>query len=348
MVEAVPGRRGSSLVTSYVRSGRLPGTSPRAPCRTCRSRSRRRTSRARSTKAFFASASGTRSCGRRGPAIDGSTSPRSSSTTCEYVRMLVGLVPEQVLLAVGLDERDALRRSGRSAAGSRASRRRPGRSRRSRRTRGSCSRASRGRRARATATPGPKYSTNFPTTPVWRRISVTVSTRSVAVAPSRSAPVSRKPTTCGTSIETASPSIAASASIPPTPQPSTPRPFTIVVCESVPTSVSGNATPSRDSITRARNSRLTWWQMPVFGGTTLKLSKAPLAPAQEGVALAVALELELDVALDREPGRELVHLHGVVDHELGRDERVDPGRVAAQLAHRVAHRGEVDDTRGRR
>ena len=30
-------------------------------------------------------ASGTRSCGRRGPAIDGSTSPRSSSTTCEYV-----------------------------------------------------------------------------------------------------------------------------------------------------------------------------------------------------------------------------------------------------------------------
>ena len=87
--------------------------------------------------------------------------------------------------------------------------------------------------------PWPKYSTNFPTTPVWRRIWVTVSTRSVAVAPSGSAPWSRKPTTCGTSIEIASPSIAASASIPPTPQPSTPRPLTIVVCESVPTTVSG-------------------------------------------------------------------------------------------------------------
>jgi hypothetical protein len=45
--------------------------------------------------------------------------------------------------------------------------------------------------------------------------------------------------TCGTSIDIGWPSIAASASIPPTPQPSTPRPLTIGVCESVPTSVSG-------------------------------------------------------------------------------------------------------------
>jgi aconitase A len=62
---------------------------------------------------------------------------------------------------------------------------------------------------------------------------------SVAVAPSSIAPVSLKPTTCGMSIEIGWPSIAASASIPPTPHPITPRPFTIVVCESVPTSVSG-------------------------------------------------------------------------------------------------------------
>src|SRR5207247_1674198 len=125
------------------------------------------------------------------------------------------------------------------------------------------------------SSPWPKYSTNFPTTPVSRRIWVTVRTRSVAVAPSGSSPMSLKPTTCGTSIDTASPSIAASASIPPTPQPRTPRPLIIVVCESVPTSVSGNARPSRDSTTRARNSRLTWWTMPVFGGTTLKLSNPP-------------------------------------------------------------------------
>ncbi len=66
-----------------------------------------------------------------------------------------------------------------------------------------------------------------------------VSTRSVAVAPSGSSPTSLKPTTFGISMDTGWPSMAASASMPPTPQPSTPRPLTIVVCESVPTRVSG-------------------------------------------------------------------------------------------------------------
>ena len=66
-----------------------------------------------------------------------------------------------------------------------------------------------------------------------------VSTRSVAVAPSGSAPFSLKPTTRGMSIETGWPSMAASASMPPTPQPTTPRPLTMVVWESVPTQVSG-------------------------------------------------------------------------------------------------------------
>ena len=87
--------------------------------------------------------------------------------------------------------------------------------------------------------PGPKNSTNFPTTPYWRSRSVMVSTRSVAVVPSGNSPASRKPMTSGMSIEIGWPSIAASASMPPTPQPTTPRPLTIVVCESVPTRVSG-------------------------------------------------------------------------------------------------------------
>ena len=43
----------------------------------------------------------------------------------------------------------------------------------------------------------------------------------------------------GISIEMGCPSMQASASIPPTPHPSTPRPLIMVVCESVPTSVSG-------------------------------------------------------------------------------------------------------------
>ena len=66
-----------------------------------------------------------------------------------------------------------------------------------------------------------------------------VSTRSVAVVPAGISPESLKPTTRGISMLTGWPSIAASASMPPTPQPSTPRPLTIVVCESVPTRVSG-------------------------------------------------------------------------------------------------------------
>ena len=66
-----------------------------------------------------------------------------------------------------------------------------------------------------------------------------VSTTSVAVTPAGMDPVSLKPTTLGMSMETGWPSMAASASMPPTPQPSTPRPLTMVVCESVPTQVSG-------------------------------------------------------------------------------------------------------------
>ena len=128
------------------------------------------------------------------------------------------------------------------------------------------------------SSPSPKNSTNLPTTPFARSISTTVSTRSVAVAPSGSLPVSSNPTTWGMSIEIGWPSIAASASIPPTPQPSTPRPLTMVVCESVPTTVSGYArvTPpcSRAKTTRARYSRLIWWTMPVPGGTTLKSRNA--------------------------------------------------------------------------
>ena len=51
------------------------------------------------------------------------------------------------------------------------------------------------------AIPGPKHSTNLPTTPCWRRSAVMVRTRSVAVVPSGISPESRSPTTGGTSIE---------------------------------------------------------------------------------------------------------------------------------------------------
>src|SRR5512144_2088191 len=79
--------------------------------------------------------------------------------------------------------------------------------------------------------PRPKNSTNLSTTPRCLSICVTVSTRSVAVTPSRSLPCSLKPMTSGRSMSMGWPSITASASIPPTPQPTTPRPLIMVVCE---------------------------------------------------------------------------------------------------------------------
>ena len=106
--------------------------------------------------------------------------------------------------------------------------------------------------------PGPKNSTNYPTTPLFLSNWVIVNTTSVAVVSGGTDPVSLNPTTFGKTMEIVWPSITASASIPPTPQPTTPRPLIIVVCESVPTTESGYSTPSSVlKTTLARYSRLT-------------------------------------------------------------------------------------------
>ncbi|MNM93463.1 hypothetical protein D3C81_1058370 [compost metagenome] len=70
-----------------------------------------------------------------------------------------------------------------------------------------------------------------------------------------------------------------------------------------------------------------------------------LAPAQEGVALAVALHLDLDVLGEGARTGEAVDHHRVVDHQVDGGERVDPLRIAAGLGHGVAHGGEVDHRR---
>jgi hypothetical protein len=108
----------------------------------------------------------------------------------------------------------------------------------------------------------------------------------------------------------------------------------------------GKRDAARDRrLTVARNSRLTWWTMPVPGGTTRRVTERCLGPAQELVAFAVALVLALDVEGERPVVAEHVDLHRVVDHEVRRHERVDQGRIAAEVGHRVAHHGQVDDRR---
>ena len=72
-----------------------------------------------------------------------------------------------------------------------------------------------------------------------------------------------------------------------------------------------------------------------------QVPEGALGPAQELVALAVPLVLAGDVEGEGVGGPEPVDLDRVVDHQVRGDERVDPGRVAAQGCHRVAHGREV-------
>ena len=81
--------------------------------------------------------------------------------------------------------------------------------------------------------------------------------------------------------------------------------------------------------------------MPVSGGTTRKFWNARLAPAQQDVALAVALELQHGVELEGVRATEAIHLHGVVDHQIGRQQRVGARGVGPHGRQGIAHGGEI-------
>src|SRR5690606_39142964 len=81
-----------------------------------------------------------------------------------------------------------------------------------------------------------------------------------------------------------------------------------------------------------------WWD-------DLEVVKRSLAPAQELVTLAVALVLDLHVALDGAFETEGVDLHGVVDNHFSRCQRVNAGWVTAEVLDGLAHGCQVNDTR---
>jgi hypothetical protein len=71
--------------------------------------------------------------------------------------------------------------------------------------------------------------------------------------------------------------------------------------------------------------------------------EALLPPLEELVALLVAAVLKLHVALEGVRTPEHIDDHRMVDDHFGRRQRVDLGRVAAQVADCLAHGGQVDD-----
>jgi hypothetical protein len=81
------------------------------------------------------------------------------------------------------------------------------------------------------------------------------------------------------------------------------------------------------------------------GRDDAEIVERTLPPAQEGVALAVALVFELDIAPEAVVAAEAVDLDAVVDDEVAGAQGVDAGGVAAECDHGLAHGGEVDHGR---
>jgi hypothetical protein len=86
--------------------------------------------------------------------------------------------------------------------------------------------------------------------------------------------------------------------------------------------------------------------MPVPGGTTRRSRNAGLCPAQELVALAVALVLAGHVEREGAGRAEHVDLDRVVDDEVRRDQRIHARGIAAEVGHasRIAARSTIAGT----
>ncbi len=74
-----------------------------------------------------------------------------------------------------------------------------------------------------------------------------------------------------------------------------------------------------------------------------EVAKPGLAPLEEGVALAVALELEERVGLVGGRRAVFVYLDRVIDHQFGGHQRVHALWIAAQGLNCIAHGGKIDD-----
>ena len=79
-----------------------------------------------------------------------------------------------------------------------------------------------------------------------------------------------------------------------------------------------------------------------IGRHDLEIVERLLSPFEKTVTLAVALELQLGVEIQRTAGSMTVHLHRVIDDQFHGLQGIDTLGIAAQCLHRLAHRGEID------
>ena len=290
-----------------------------------------------------------RSCGRFGPASDGVDGRRGrASSDLRVVDLARASACRTALrLEVGLERVDLSRRCGRCRGSSRWSSRRPGRSPSSRRIRAPCCRSSRGRARDSDAVPSPKNSTNLPTTFSLRSISVTVSTRSVAVHAFAQRARQSTPTTSGRQevdrlAQHAGLGLDA-AHAPADDADAVDHRRVAVGADQrvgVVDAVLARCTP------RARYSRLTWCTMPMPGGTTPEGVERLHAPLHELVALAVALELELHVQVERVRARR--SSRPCTEWSTTRSTGTSGSIIFGFLPRRcgdAAHRGEVGQQR---
>ena len=182
--------------------------------------------------------------------------------------------------------------------------------------------------------PSPKNSTNLPTTPWARSICVRVSTRSVAVVPAGSAPIVRTPDHDRLRQEHR---LSEHRRLGFDPADAPPEHAQAVDHRRVRVGAHQRV-GERDPVAH-RDDLPEVLQVDLMADARARRHHANvverlLGPAQQRVALAVAPVLELDVGLVGVRRAEQVDLHGMIDDEIDRDERVDDRRVAARRARR--------------
>ena len=72
-----------------------------------------------------------------------------------------------------------------------------------------------------------------------------------------------------------------------------------------------------------------------------EIAERGLAPAEQDVALAIALEFEERIEVERIRSAEVIHLDGVVDHQVGGQQRIGAAGIAAHGGQSVTHRGQI-------